>query len=555
MQQQPHKLDAISGAIQKLELLRLKTLEQSLISTDPAEIMKAETVLASVQNREESERKSYSIDPNDFYSAFGYKDRRTSMSYGLLRNMAKTPIINAIIRTRINQVASFSEPQEDRYSLGFVIEKKPLRHEDDKSAKKLSKQELKEIDFLTNFVNDCGINGTFEGDDFDTFLRKITRDSLTYDQMCFEIIPDRKGYPMEFAAVDASTIRIAESFDDDEYKRLIQGGQFSGSIQGRQIKGYYPNFVQIWQNDIRAEFYPWEMCMGIRNPTTDVRANGYGISELEELVTTVTSLLWGEEYNRRFFKQGSMPKGMFRVSGNVSETRLREFRQFWQSTMQGVWNSWRLPIIQSDQIEYVDLQKTNQEMEFSNWIEFLIKVSCAIYSIDPAEVNFPLSGGANSSALFEGNNEQRLEHSRDKGLAPLLRFVQKRMNKYLIGAFFGGKYRFRFVGIDALTPKDEQEMDVKALNNYETLDEVRVRRGLSAIGEDKGGNLILNPTYMQFINQKAMMDSGAQQQAFDDPGGEEDNSKSNQDQADQDSDQQNPFTKAIEHYMQKLNAV
>lgn len=549
MGEKPHKLDAISGAIQKLELLRLKTLEQSLVSTDPAEIMKAETVLASVQNRDETDRKSYQIDPNDFYSAFGYKERRTGMSYGLLRNMAKTPIINAIIRTRLNQVASFSEPQEDRYSLGFVIEKKPLRHEDKDSSKKLTRQEMKEIEFLTNFVNNCGINNSFEGDDFDTFIRKVTRDSLVYDQMCFEIVPDRKGYPMEFMAVDASTIRIAESFDDDEYKRLTQQAQHSASIQGRQIKGYYPNFVQIWQNEIRAEFYPWEMCMGIRNPTTDVRSNGYGISELEELVSTITSLLWGEEYNRRFFKQGSMPKGMFRVSGNVSETRLREFRQFWQSTMQGVWNSWRLPIIQSDQIEYVDLQKTNQEMEFSNWIEFLIKVSCAIYSIDPAEVNFPLSGGANSSAMFEGSNEQRLEHSRDKGLAPILRFLQKRMNKYLVGAFYGGKYRFRFVGIDALTPKDEQEMDVKALNNYETLDEVRVRRGLSALGEDKGGNLIMNPNYMQYMNQKAMEASGAEMgmPGMDDmdqtgeaaPGNEED---------------QNPFTKSVEDYLRKLNS-
>lgn len=553
MSQQPHKLDAINGSIHKLELLRLKTLEQSLISTDPAEIMKAETVLASIQNRDESDRKSYQLDPNDFYSAFGYKERRTGMSYGLLRNMAKTPIINAIIRTRINQVASFSEPQEDRYSLGFVIEKKPMRHEDANSKKKVSKQELKEIEFLTDFINNCGVNNSFEGDDFDTFIRKICRDSLVYDQMCFEVVPDRKGYPMEFTAVDASTIRISESFDDDEYKRLRQSGSHSASIQGKQIKGYYPNFVQIWQNDIRAEFYPWEMCFGIRNPTTDVRSNGYGISELEELVSTVTSLLWGDEYNRKFFKNGSMPKSMFRVSGNVSDTRLREFRQFWQSTMQGVWNSWRMPIIQSDQIEHIDLQKTNQEMEFSKWIEFQIKISCAIYSIDPAEVNFPLSGGADSSAMFEGNNEKRLEHSRDKGLAPILRFVQKRINKFLVSAFYEGKYRFRFVGIDALTPQDEQEMDVKALSNYETLDEIRIRRGLSPLGEDKGGNLILNSNYMQYLNQKAMADGGGAEAGFDpEQQGIQDGSQNDEEVDNQDDG--NPFTKSIEDYLRTLNS-
>jgi hypothetical protein len=344
-------------------------------------------------------------------------------------------------------------------------------------------------------------------------------------------------------------MRIAESFDDDQYIKLRANSQYSGSIQGKQIKGYFPSYVQIWQHEIQSEFYPWEMCFGVRNPTTDVRSNGYGQAELEDLVTTVTSLLWGEEYNRRFFKQGSMPKGMFRVSGNVNESRLREFRQFWQSTMQGVWNSWRLPMIQSDQIEYIDLQKTNQEMEFSKWIEFLIKVSCAIYTIDPAEVNFPLSGGADSQSMFEGSNEMRLKHSRDKGLAPLLRFKQKRINRHLISPFFNGKYRFRFVGIDALTPKDEQEMDVKALGNYETLDEIRVRRGLPSLGEENGGNMILNPNYVQFLNQKTMM--GQMQNQGLDP---EEAVKDGGVEAQKNEEYENPFTKSIQDYLTKLNS-
>lgn len=552
---QQDRLTSVVLAQQKLKALEYKLIEEGLQSTDPGEIMKAQVAMQAVENREGSDRKSFLLDPNDFYSAFGYKDRRTSMSYGLLRNMARTPIINAIVRTRINQVASFSEPQENRHSLGFVIERKPTFFAEDSGKQKpLNKQELKEIEFMTEFIDNCGQNNSFEGDDFDAFLRKIVRDSLVYDQMTFEIVPDSKGYPYEFSAVDASTIRIAESFDDEEYRRMLNEGNYSSAIKGGKIKGYYPNYVQIWQNNITAEFYPWEMCFGVRNPTTNVLNNGYGISELEELVSTVTSLLWGEEYNRRFFKQGSMPKAMFRVNGNVNETRLREFRQFWQSTMQGVWNSWRVPIIQSDNIEYIDLQKTNQEMEFSKWIEFLIKVSCAIYTIDPAEVNFPLSGGSDQQSLFEGSNEQRLKHSRDKGLAPILRFVQKRINKFLVSQFFDGKYRFRFVGIDALTPKEEQEMDIAALSNYEMLDEVRTRRGLPALGEEAGGNLILNPTYMQYINQKSMMDQqqqgGDQQDMFDGMmgGGQQPGAEGQQD------GEENPFAKAINSYLEKLNA-
>ena len=38
--------------------------------------------------------------------------------------MSKTPIVNSIIKTRKNQVADFAEPQEDKYSNGFVVRKK-----------------------------------------------------------------------------------------------------------------------------------------------------------------------------------------------------------------------------------------------------------------------------------------------------------------------------------------------------------------------------------------------------------------------------------------------
>ena len=71
---------------------------------------------------------------------------------------------------------------------------------------------------------------------------------------------------------------------------------------GKKIHGYYPSFVQVYQNTKVNEFYPWELCFGVRNPSTSIYANGYGVSELEELINVVTSMLWGDEYNRRFFQ-------------------------------------------------------------------------------------------------------------------------------------------------------------------------------------------------------------------------------------------------------------
>src|SRR5690606_23266229 len=113
------------------------------------------------------------------------------------------------------------------------------------------------------------------------------------------------------------------------------------------------------------------------------------------------------EYNRKFFSQGSAPKGILRVKGNMNEDKLAQFRQQWTSMMQGVTNSWKTPIMEADTVDWIDLHKSHRDMEFTSWIEYLIKSACAVFSIDPAEVNFPLSGGA-EKALFEGDNKHRL---------------------------------------------------------------------------------------------------------------------------------------------------
>lgn len=544
------KLESISKISQEIEAKRTQLIQKGLSSSDPMEILKAQQQLTSINQREKVDKKSYLLNPLDFQSAFGYKNRPTRMSYSMLRNMSKAPIVNAIIKTRINQVANFSEPQRNKYMMGFKISKKKLV-----DGQKLSEQETNEIEFLTDFINNCGSNASFEDDDFDTFLRKITKDSLTYDQMTFEVVRNKKGDPHKFLAVDASTIRVADSFDDDAYDKKgdLFGSQYDGKAE--EILGYYPNYVQMWQGNIETKYYPWELCFGIRNPSSEVDMNGYGTSELEEMVKLVTSMLHSDEYNNNFFKQGSAPKGMLKVNGNFGDGRLQEFRQQWNATMRGVYNSWKTPIVEGDKVEWIDMQKSNRDMEYSNWVEYLIKITCAIYSIDPAEVNFPLSGSAGQTSMFEGSNEQRLKHSKDKGLYPLLKFIQKRLNKFLISHFFDGKYEFLFVGMDAITVEQELDQDIKMVSNFMTLNEVRAKRDLPPI---ENGDIVLNTVFIQMIQQASQEgmfgDEGEEGYKEDEEDEEENNEEENDDKGEAAEDKTaNPFEKSLNDYFEKLN--
>lgn len=518
------QLDAISLEEAKLKAKKFRTLEKALRSESPDDMVRASQVLQQIQPKVDQNTKSFFIDPLEFNANLGYKDKPFSLTYVTLKRMSKTPIINSIIKTRKNQVADFAEPQENKYSTGFVIRKKPKGGVEQKMDNK-----DKKIAFaITDFILKGGNTSQWGYDDFDTFIRKIVEDSLVYDQMTFECVRNRRGQLESFIATDAATFRMADSFFDKDYDNVFfqrYGANVwkDRSDFGPKVHGYYPAYVQVYQNMKVNEFYPWELCFGIRNPSTSIWANGYGCSELEELINVVTSMLWSDEYNRRFFSQGSAPKGFFRVKGTNNEAALQQFKQQWQSMITGVMQSWKTPVIEAD-VDWIDLQKNNRDMEYSSWIEYLIKIACAVYSIDPSEIGWDISRSNGNGGLFEGSQEQRLKHSKDKGLYPLLKFLQRKLNKYIVEQI-NPDFELVFVGLNGLTIEEELKMDIDKVNSFMTVNEAREKYEMKPL---EGGDAPNNSAFLQNKNAQAM----AQQQAAmgGAPNGEEGN-----------AEEQNPF--------------
>jgi len=454
--------------------------------------------------------KSLMTDPLAIQYSLGYKDRKYSLTYEVLKRIPhQLSVVAAILQTRCNQVAQFSVPYRSSKSIGFEI-----KHKDPGHATSASEVEF--IQDLEKFVYNCGApepnpHNTIKRDDFETFLKKIVRDSLMYDQAVFEIVPDRLGQPFEFLAVDAATIRIAASDDvfgpNDTYQyrppvisnellRPDQRAPFKTMQLLATKEGLQrPDFVQVINGQIENVYYRDELAFGIRNPRTDIYIQGYGYGEMEQLITIITAHLYAEEYNRRFFMQGSAPKGILNFKGeNFTPDQLEGFKRQWRANLEGVENSWKTPILQAEQgVEWIDLHPSNREMEFGQWMEYLIKVTCAVFLIDPAEINFDLHGGVSQTPLFESANEGKLKQSRDRGLRPLLRFVAKQINDNIINKI-DDHFVFDFVGLDELTEQEQHELIMEQVGSYKTLNEVRRAEDLPDV-ED--GDTILNPTYIQ----------------------------------------------------------
>ena len=425
------------------------------------------------------------------YLQFKTKNASWALSYQLLRKISyRNGVIASIINTRINQCSLFATPYimpNDRIGYSIQPKNKKYQHmlkqaDPNKKVPNITEKEIQTIMELGEFIDNCGSIDTKmkdpQRDDFSTFLRKIIRDSLTFDQLCFEIVKDpSSGKPSAFYAVDSGTIRLSDP------KTRIE-------------KGIY--YVQFIDGNLYTAYDYGEMAFAVRNPTTDIKANGYGISEIEMALNYISSQIYGEEYNKKFFTQGSTPKGIINIKGgNVPREELDAFRRAWHAQLTGVGNAWKTPILSSESgVDWINLGQTNRDMEFGRWLEYLVNIVCGVYQIDPVEINFPNKGGVSgqSRTMNDSSAIERIKFSKDKGLVPLLRFIEKTINRYIIAPLTDGEFEFSFHGYTDLIEEQKIRLEKQEVEYLVTVNEVRARYGYKEL---PSGDIILNPVYAQ----------------------------------------------------------
>ena len=516
-------LDKIERDKIRLEVEERLAIQKAIESNDPDDIIKATVRWNDIEQKDKVDVKSMIFDPMLYSSGTDWKYKPQAMSFSMLRRMAKTPIVAAIIGTRVEQVAAYCRPRSDKFGVGFEIRKKAFYKEIDDTE--LTEQDNTQIQKLTEFILNCGSqNNSWGGDDFVSFIRKITQDSLVLDQMCFEIVRNYKGEPIEFIATDGATYRLAENYQKNKMATWNAGMRQYDDFELRTelINGYAPAYVQVFKDRPITDFYPWELCLGMRNTSTDIYRNGYGRSELEDLVEIVTWMLYGDSYNGKFFSQGSAPKGLLKVAGNVNSGRLQEFKQQWGAMMAGVGNAHKTPVIESDKMEWIDMQKSNRDMEFQKWQEYLVKITCAVYKISPDEIGFSVGGGTARVAVDTGKSmAEKLAFSKDKGLRPLLKFIESKINKYIINPL-DQSYEFKFMGMDSEDEKTQVDLDIRKGSAFMGYKELRKKYGLPE--ELDKDDFIMSPTFLQY-QQIQMMGGGESNDAIDEEFGEDEQSR------------------------------
>lgn len=406
-----------------------------------------------------------------------------------------------------------SQDPADHNKDGEVSEKEKRRI----AKEELGKRTAEKISSLQQMVLHCGSleDRPFESQrwDFDAMLRALVRDRLTFDQLAVEVVPDNSNNVHHWVPVDAGTIRYAAP-TLKKYKdySLDQGYDFlypEKELEAMQEKDALEldeekldkeeyKFVQVINGRIVRAFTQEELVIGMANPTTDVFANGYSISELELLINMVSAHIFTENYNRSYFTQGFSAKGILHIKAPLNRRKLETIRAQWAHMVKGNRNSFQTPIMSGmDDIKWIPLTQSHSDMEFNNWMNYLIKIICGIYQIDPMEIGFGMKDEGGSGGNMNGDNsEQKMKASHTKGLEPMLRFLQKFINKHIVDRL-DPDYELEFVGLTEESINETIARQEKEVKFKKSVNEIRAEDDLPPIaGAD---DLILDPTYMQWF--------------------------------------------------------
>ena len=408
-----------------------------------------------------------------------------SISPRILREIArKAWVINICIGSVLRKAKPFFKPSTDRNIRGFVILKKGDELGKAVGQKSSIRKEIE--DFIIH-------TGNYEDSDRDTFVKyanKILRDLLTIDQVSTEIQYNNAGKVAAFFAVDAGTIeRVLPNKEHPEFK-----------------------YAQVINGMAQVAYTDKEMIFDFANPQTDIYRSFYGYSPIEQAIDLIASEINTIAYNMGSFTENKLPRGMLLVDGGLDYEATEEMVDYVAEIMSGSpANQWRIPVVPADMgkgdgannaIKWVQLGGNNRDMEFSNWLDFLVSNVVALFGCSMEELG--LQSGK-SQTMFEREGKAKIEQSKSNILSDALSFMQDYINRILDIAY--PDYKLEFVGYEKDDPKAIVDIDKAEVEAYKTLNEKREEKGMKKIDAD-WANIPLNSQAVQLFQS-----AQAQQQA------------------------------------------
>ena len=398
---------------------------------------------------------------------------KPGMPFAALRHLAKRiEVVQAIHRTRKRQVLAFAQPSQRDDARGWK-----LRHVD--ADAELSQDQTDYLKWITKFL----VNGGREFDPIErrrkgrqtlrTMLGLLVNDALTLDHAAVETV-GLKGA----AGLDSFWVRDSATF-------------FLSTQQGKEDADDIYAIQEVAMGGL-VYFNYGELSIFQRNLSSDLEQMGYGTSELESSIETLSNFIQAVAFTREGIDNNSIPRGILMLSGNFQPHEAQAFQAAWQAKIRGAQNSFGLPVLtsrgQQGAANFIQTGQPFSEMAFAKWITLQSALFGSIYGMDPAEIGME-SFSADKSSLSGSDTAEKLAASRDKGLEPFLTDVDGFMSEEIC-ARFAPWVRFGFTGLDATDEAEKKKEQARV----STVNELRSALGMEPHPIPSIGELPADPS-------------------------------------------------------------
>jgi hypothetical protein len=351
------------------------------------------------------------------------------IGFAQLRGLAEgSDLVRLAIETRKDQMES----------LQWTVRHKESGEEDDKAIA------LKELLLFPDLEHE-----------WSTWMRMLLEDLLVIDAPTLYLRKTVGGAHYALEVVDGATI-----------KRVLDDS-------GRTPMPPDPAYQQILKGLPASDFTREELIYLPRNPRS-MRA--YGFSPVEQIIITVNTAIRRALHQLDYYTEGSIPEALASTPATWSPAQITLFQNQWDALMVGTQNSAMRRKIKfiPDGVKYIP---TQTEKLFDEADEWLARVVCYAFSLPP-------------NAFVKQQNRATAvsaqEVAQSEGLAPLMQWEKRLLNRVISGPLGSPDYEFTFDVAKELDGLTQAQIDhIYVTDGVLTVNEVRDALNLEPLSDEE----------------------------------------------------------------------
>lgn len=280
------------------------------------------------------------------------------------------------------------------------------------------------------------------------WMRMILEDLLVLDAPAIYLCPSVLGYLLP-EVIDGATI-----------KPLLRP-------DGRTPTAPDPAYQQVLKGVPAVDYTTDEMIYMPRN----VRSHRvYGMSPVEQVVTTINIAIRRQIFQLEYYTAGSVPDVLLGAPASWSQKQLLDFQNYWDSLLSGNTAERRRARFVPGDVKPFELKAGALKDEYDEWIA---RVVCFCFSVSPT---------AFTKATNRATAETAKQAAQEEGLEPLKRWFRDFMNEILARAFGADDLTLVWIDEEIADPSTKASVMATALGAgggkpWLTVDEVRAKYG------------------------------------------------------------------------------